>query len=432
MSEKNLGLRGNFAWLTAEKLGRSCLTTLVFLLLARQLGPDEFGQLNYAIAIAAIFTVITTFGMQGIVVRELCNGDLSEEEIIGSSLFLSLGSGLIAYCTMVGTFAWLGAEDGMWMILSLAGATVITKSYQVLVYWYEANILLKKIVWAELTVLLLGSGAKIYIAEYYPQALGVAYIILAEGVGLFALVSYAFHRSAIRINCLKFDFGTATFLIRESWPLLISSGAWIIYTRIDHIMIGHLLKAEDVGVYSAASRLSEAMNLLPLILIASVAPAITKQRPKCEIKYLARFQAIYEVSTLLAVFAALSVFAFGSDLIKILLGEAYQESSSVFIILMWSNIFISMAIVSGRYLINERLQRITMYRHLFGVACNIFMNTVFIPMYGVNGAALSTLLSLFLANYILDAFFERTRVCFSQKTRSFLPVSSISIVLGRN
>src|SRR5690606_21641257 len=92
---------------------------------------------------------------------------------------------------------------------------------------------------------------------------------------------------------------------------------------------------------------------------------------------------------------------------------------------IWSGIFIGIAVISGRYFVNEGLQKITMWRHLMGLIINIPLNFLFIKWFGIEGAAMATLVSLFISNYVLDFFARETRVVFIQKTRAFLMFSLI-------
>ena len=122
---------------------------------------------------------------------------------------------------------------------------------------------------------------------------------------------------------------------------------------------------------------------------------------------------------LMLALAAFTTF-FSHHIITLFFGPEYQNAAGVLSIHIWSIIFIAMATVSGRYLINEGLQKVTMQRHLLGVLLNLPLNFVMIPIYGIEGAAIASLLSLALANYCYDALSPATRICFIQKSRAFI------------
>jgi len=112
-------------------------------------------------------------------------------------------------------------------------------------------------------------------------------------------------------------------------------------------------------------------------------------------------------------------------IIQTLFGAAYENSASVLTIYVWSSVFYAMAIVSGRYLINEGLQKVTMKRHLMGVILNVPLNLVMIPAFGIQGAAVASLVSLAVTNYLYDAISPITRICFKQKTKSVFMISLV-------
>jgi len=58
--------------------------------------------------------------------------------------------------------------------------------------------------------------------------------------------------------------------------------------------------------------------------------------------------------------------------------------------------------MSARYLIVEGLQKKIAKRNWIAIMINIPSNYVLIPMLGVNGAVISTMISMFFAHYLLD------------------------------
>lgn len=61
----------NMSWLLLEKVFRMAVGFTVGVYVARKLGPDNFGILNYAISFAAIFSILVNLGLDQILIREL-------------------------------------------------------------------------------------------------------------------------------------------------------------------------------------------------------------------------------------------------------------------------------------------------------------------------------------------------------------------------
>jgi PST family polysaccharide transporter len=412
-------ITANMFWLTLEKLVRLGTGLAVMIAFARLLGAEKFGILNFSLAFVAIFGTFATFGLNGIVTRELVRYPASKHEILGSALFINLVSAFVFYLVLVGTVFVVRPEDDLTRyMVAVIGLSLFFKSAQVINYWFESQVNSKKLVWSESFVIFIISCVKITMVWYQAPLLALAWVFAAEAALVAIIVTVVYRKSTVVAARWTMTLARVRNLLGQSWPLLISSVAWIVYTRIDQIMIGMMLTNSDLGIYSAATRLIEAANILPTIIVISIVPAITNLRESNNPLYNRKFQQIYNIVVGVTLVIAVSVVLLSTIIVSVIFGDQYAGSVMILNIQAWSVVLVAMAVTSGRYLINEGLQRITMYRHLSGVVINVILNYFLIQRYGINGAAMSTLLSLFLANFLFDALHPSTRICFSQKFRA--------------
>ena len=61
-------------------------------------------------------------------------------------------------------------------------------------------------------------------------------------------------------------------LLSESWPLILSGVALMLYMRIDQIMIGNMINDSAVGVYSVAVKMAEVWYFVPAAVVSSLFP----------------------------------------------------------------------------------------------------------------------------------------------------------------
>ncbi|WP_417818976.1 flippase [Tritonibacter scottomollicae] len=411
----------NVFWLGLERASRLIIALVVAIFLARYLGPEKFGLLNLALAFVSIFATFAAFGMNGVVPKDLVKEPQQAGNILGSSLLIGLTCAVISYIALV-TSAYLFNPENPLLpyLVAVIGTSLLFKTTQIVNFWFESQVDSKVIVWTENAVILVASGFKVFLAVYQAPLIVLAAVIASEAavIALAALVVYS--RRAGSIFAWSATWSRVRLLAAQSWPLLLSSAAWILYTRIDQIMIGRMIGSEAVGYYTAATRLSDATNILPGLLVVSIVPAITLMRESSREQYLAKFQIVYDAVFGISIAIAIVISLFSEAIIAIAFGDSYGASEFVLRIQAWSIVFISMAVVSGRYLINEGRQVLTMYRHMAGVVLNAVLNYLLIGAYGIQGAAAATLISLFVVNYLLDALHPDTRVCFVQKTKSFM------------
>ncbi|MBE0472147.1 MAG: flippase, partial [Methyloprofundus sp.] len=215
-----------------------------------------------------------------------------------------------------------------------------------------------------------------------------------------------------------FDLSIAKQLLKDSWPLIFSAIVVMIYMRIDQIMIKEMLGEYEVGIYSAAVRLSEAFYFIPMLITASLFPAILNAKNQSDELYKQRLQRLYTFMVWFAIAIALPMTFLSDWLILLLFGQAYQEAGQVLMIHVWSMPFVFLLVASGKWFIAEGLARMALYRNLSAAFLNVVLNIIFIPIYGVVGAAISTLLAFFMAAYFFDILSTLTRKQFLLKTNS--------------
>jgi PST family polysaccharide transporter len=96
--------------------------------------------------------------------------------------------------------------------------------------------------------------------------------------------------------------------------------------------------------------------------------------------------------------------AFAPWITKAVFGPEYGDAAPVLQVHIWAAVAVFLGVASGQYLTNEGLQRITLYRTLLGLAANILLNVLLIPLYGALGAALATLISYFFSVFSMAIF----------------------------
>ena len=124
----------------------------------------------------------------------------------------------------------------------------------------------------------------------FALALLVQSLFIAIGLVGFYRVSGQFMRT------WHASWEQAKRLLRDSWPLIITALATVIYVRIDKIMLAWMVGDKEVGVYSAAVYVTELWYFVPIVIASSVFPAIVLSRhTQSESVYQKRIQFFYDV-----------------------------------------------------------------------------------------------------------------------------------------
>lgn len=406
-------IMGNTGWLFFDKILRMGMGMLVGVWVARYLGPEQFGLFNYTTAIVALFTAIATLGLNSIVVRDLVKHPEDASVTLGTAFLLQLIGGVMATVAAVITVSIMRPNDATpRIIVAIVGSVMVFKSSDVIRYWFEARVQSKYTVWVENAAFLIFAAIKVGLILATAPLLAFVWVVLAEAVLVAVLLLLIYTQQGNRLGAWRCHYARTQSLLQDSWPLILSGLAAMLYMRIDQIMLGQMLDDTAVGIYSAAVRISEVWYFIPMTIIPSIFPTIMAAKNKDSQLYYKNFKRLFDIMAILALSLAIPL-SFGAEWITTLLyGPQFTESAKVLIIHIWGSLFVFSGLASSRWFIIENLQRYTLYRTLAGCATSLLLNYILIPQHGPIGAAWASVISQALASVFFNAINIKTRPIF--------------------
>jgi O-antigen/teichoic acid export membrane protein len=172
---------------------------------------------------------------------------------------------------------------------------IIFQSFEVIDFYYQATVQAKYISIRKMIQLFLSSIIKIILVLVKADLIWFVLVTLFDSISL-SIFSWLIYKSQGLPNFIKyFEWNIAKRLLKDSWPLVLSSIAIAVYMRIDQVMIKNMLGDREVGLYSAAMRLVEVWYFIPMIITQSVFPAIVNAKKISEELYYTRLQKLYEM-----------------------------------------------------------------------------------------------------------------------------------------
>ena len=125
----------NTGWLFADRVLRMGLAFVVTIWLARYLGPEQFGLLNFAMAFVALFGAIATVGLNSVVVRDLVKFPEKTSSILSTSISLQILGGLITFSLIVLAIHFLKPEDALARAIAIIlGLSMVVKFSETIKY----------------------------------------------------------------------------------------------------------------------------------------------------------------------------------------------------------------------------------------------------------------------------------------------------------
>lgn len=182
--------------------------------------------------------------------------------------------------------------------------------------------------------------------------------------------------------------------LREMLPFGLAGLFIVIYYRVDMVMVEAFLGDAATGQYGAAYRILEALNVLPAIVsVAAVYPRLARlyhSETRDRFEQLLGRSLLGLVGISLLVATGLSVFA--SPIIELLDPDpSYGPAAGALQILVWSFPFFCANSLMYVALLTMNLQRFASLVLCLAVVLNVGLNLFMIPTFGINGAAVATI-----------------------------------------
>jgi polysaccharide transporter, PST family len=385
---------GNSGWLAVDRMLRIGIGAVLTIWLARYLGPDRYGQLSYAIGFASLFGAIASWGMNGIIVRDLVRFPDEKNALLASSLALRLLGGTLSFLLALIVIQLLRPTDivTQWLV-GIIAAAMIFQSSEVIEFWFQSQVQSRYAVYCKGTTFLALSAVKLWLILIHADLIAFALVFLTEYVITAVILVLVFRGTGNSLCIQGRRYPQAKRLLRESWSLMLSNVAVMLYMRIDIVMLREMKGESAAGIYAAATVISEAGYFLPAVIVASAFPAIIKYRENDPAAYRISLKKLYFVLFWLAVCVVVPLSLFSGWIIRVLYGVQFQDATPVLTIHLWASIPLFLAIASEHYLLAESMQKFVFLRSLVGAGVNVLLNILLIPGFGVIGAAFATLIS---------------------------------------
>ena len=387
---------------------------------ARYLGPERFGLLSYANSYVGIFTAIAILGLDGIVVRELVKSPDQRDTLLGTSFLLKVVGTLLMWVLILATLFFSNNDPLTSALIAIIAFGVLFQTFNVIDYNFQAEVKLKYVVHSQIVQLIVSSITKLVLILKGLPLVWFAAVYSLDAIILAVGLAYAYSRNSGSIKKWKWNAKVALALLLDSWPLMFAYMSYLIYAKIDRIMIKEMLDEHNVGIYSAAYILYEAPLFISLMIAKSVYPILVQYYQDNKNRFFQLYSTLSSYMTLLSYLIVLFIFIFHEILIQITFGESFEESSKILMLLSFGMIPMFNAFLRSSYITISGNQKIILYTTLFSAMLNIVLNLLLIKAYGVIGAVYATVFTLTLSLIVLNFAFTNTRSIFFIQAKSLL------------
>ncbi len=426
----------NFSWLFADRVLRLGLVLVTTIFVSRYLGAERLGQMNYALATVSIAAVLCAMGANEVISRDLARHPERRDELLGSGFAINLTGGVILNLLMLFYVLVKDLDTLMVLLIMITAAGELFKWSTLMEYFFMSQVQGRVAAKVNIGGTVVSAAYKLALVYFQAPILWFAWAYMLEYV-VYALGYYLAYRS-VGLQILKWQptWRMVKYLLAQSWPMLVYGFALQAQLKIDQVMIYDLLRSrvgeqaanQEVGQYSVAVKMIEAMAFLPVILQLSLAPAIAKARVQDIGLYRQRLTNQYRLMFLLYLFTSLPLYFVAEPFIVWMYGEEFRAAGHLLALFAVRLVFSYMGVAKGSFIVNEGLFKFSLVAAVVGASTNIGLNWLLIPTMGSNGAIWSTLISFLVSVYLMDLTTARTRVNFRMLTEGMFTFWKIRTV----
>ena len=380
----------------------SLVTTAV---LTRKLGPEIYGNYLLITSIWLLFDSAVDFGSKVIGVKEASakDNDQRNEIYIQVAWFRALTSLFLFFVGLMVILFWSGF-DGLeieaLVALLMIGFTAIAGSLEI-IFQTEMRMDLK--VWGDIVFPLIF----IIILWLARDNVNLVWIfgvyLLARILSLILSLNLA-KKIVKKINFVKLDKTFLKKFVRETWPMGVYMILFSGYDRaIDSILIKQIIGVKELAYYGLAYKIYGNLIQPAYFLINSVFPLMSgKTENKRKL-----FWQTTGLMLLGALIVAPTIYFLAPWIISVLAGSAYLASVEVLRILLVAMVFAYIGHLVGFTLIAKGKQKLILLIGIISLIVNIGGNLLFIPKFGIVGAAWVTVATEVVAGLLMIGFLRK-------------------------
>jgi|GEM_PF-5774470 len=375
-------------------------------LIAREVGPAEFGVFTELKVYISIVFIISLFGNDAYIIS-LINDNNDRKKvttIILTRLILFILLSIPIYCFYESKYFIAIFLMYFFQLLNLSFLTLnASKGGR---FFFLLNFI------ALCSTLLFGLFSKIYSFDLYLYFIPFFYFILF-------VTPYRLILAAISDVSFSFFIQSLKSVFFDVWPLILSSFLVFFYTRIDFLLISHFLTPSELGIYSVAVQLSEPFSFVISAYATSIISDLSSVKND-------RFKKSKFISQklkfihLFVLFLLSFYFLFGRFLIEMFFSSQYEGSFNLLLVLVFSKFFVFSNLFFSIVMVVENNYFARLKRIFISMVFAVLISLLLIPTYGLYGAAVGVVISQFVAVTIVNALSKDTRDYYNIFVRSIL------------
>lgn len=397
-------LSKNFIWLSAANIVSSAFGAVLFIYLARILGPDSFGHLSYAFTIAFFLVNFVDIGLSTYGIREIAKNRSRISDYASEIVsFRFLTASVIFFLLVVATL--LSAYSSSFKMVIIASSLMLF-TCALATEWAFQGIEKMAMVLISFAVTSFLQLAITYALVKKPSDLIRAPVIYFAAT-LPALITYLVllkFRVLLKVGDLKriFSYLSSSLVI---WSISIFAQ---VYNGLDILILGLFRPIQEVGYFTIAKKVVGAFIMFMVFLTNAVLPRLSYAFCNDTALFKVTTRKFLRFASLFTVFVLLPSIFLCEKIVIFAVGNQYTPAVMPLNIMIVGLVFVLFNLPYSTGLIACGMEKDVMIQTAASAGLSLLLNFIIIPRYGIIGASISfTIVEIFAFVWIIWIYEKR-------------------------
>jgi O-antigen/teichoic acid export membrane protein len=382
-------------------------SSLLFVIIARALGVEEFGRFAFALSFTGIFLVFADYGFNLLIVRDVAVSPTDALRIVNRVLNGKLVLAVAATAVLVIAIKSLDYPPETELLVYVLWAAALMYSFGLVLntvfrglnrFQYETypTVILNAVQFALVAAMLLMGFGSISVA--------LAYLVSRA---VYLMVSLRLVRRKIGRLGFSVEVVDGLRILNESLPFGVHAILAVLYFQLDTVFLSYLSGDAEVGYYQAAMRVVMALMIAHELIATSYFPVLARDFKADPVAFRAHGAALNKYMLLAGALSAAFLLPYSGSVIGVLYGERYLSAAPVMRLLSVVVFLRFLGASYANFITVADSQRLRALGVGLSVVVNVALNLALIPRYGAAGAAVASIFTHLFLEALYIAFAVR-------------------------
>lgn len=396
----------NIGWQSASSISRMFFSITSSVLLTRYLGPDSYGQYSFILAIIGILSLLAYGGSYNTAIKLLQDYKNQTNQVLCAVLIWRYICWFITFLLLI---PFLLISSGIKSdIILLIFISFLFNPADVLESYFRSIYQNKYFIICRISTEAFALAIKIACVYLHYDLIVFFWIIAGQNMAYAFCLITVFVVTQKKQIVFSINQTILAKLVKESLPMVITLFVFGLYTRIDQLMISNLYGNEELGFFAPSAQI--------VMAIASLTVAVTqpmqvkfKDIGKSHDNYIKWIGEYFNIAARISYVVSIVICASAWFIVPLLFGSEFKATIPILMIQIWACVFSFQGAIRDMESINHYATIYNLICACVGLASNIILNYVLIPLYGGIGAAIATIFSLFISCHLINWLIQDLR-----------------------